>query len=160
MSRRARVATLLLGIVLVAIALYPDPLVAQTLMASTYPLEVIEAARFAKASASLKGAALNEALKSQAWAESLRVGGHDPVLDPVVTILTKCPAPFVPQWRYPRSAVPPTVSRPGVRAIVPAPGASVAKIGSSRFTTASSPPIIRQYPRSRPQTPPLVPTST
>jgi len=32
------------------IALYPDPLVAQTLMASTYPLEVIEAARFAKAS--------------------------------------------------------------------------------------------------------------
>jgi len=71
MSRRARVATLLLGIVLVAIALYPDPLVAQTLMASTYPLEVIEAARFAKASASLKGAALNEALKSQAWGDGI-----------------------------------------------------------------------------------------
>ena len=30
------------------IALYPDPLVAQILMASTYPLEIVQAARFAK----------------------------------------------------------------------------------------------------------------
>ena len=31
------------------IALYPDPLLAQVLMASTYPLEVVQADRFAKA---------------------------------------------------------------------------------------------------------------
>ena len=79
---------------------------------------------------------------------------------PLWTIFTKCPAPFGPQCRYPRSAVPPLASRPGVRGMSPAPGASCAKIGSSRFTTAGSPPIIRQYPRSRPHTPPLVPTST
>ena len=37
------------------IALYPDPLIAQILMASTYPLEIVQAARFAKANANLKG---------------------------------------------------------------------------------------------------------
>jgi hypothetical protein len=37
------------------IALYPDALLAQVLMASTYPLEVVQADRFAKANASLKG---------------------------------------------------------------------------------------------------------
>jgi hypothetical protein len=31
------------------IALYPDPLLAQVLMASTYPLDVVEAARWADA---------------------------------------------------------------------------------------------------------------
>ena len=57
--------------------------------------------------------------------------------------------------------VPPACSRPGVRGIaVPRPGASVLKIGSRPLTTAFSPPIIMQYPRSRPQIPPLVPTST
>ena len=39
------------------------------------------------------------------------------------------------------------------------PGASDAKIGASRSTGACSPPIIRQYPRSAPNTPPLVPQS-
>ena len=46
------------------IALYPDPLVAQILMASTYPLEVVQAARFASANANLKGAQLDEELKN------------------------------------------------------------------------------------------------
>ena len=41
----------------------------------------------------------------------------------------------------------------------PTPGATDLKIGSRRFTASSGPPIIRQYPRSRPQTPPLVPQS-
>src|SRR6185503_8017317 len=52
------------------IALYPDPLVAQILMASTYPLEIVQAARFAKANANLKGEQLNEALKKQTWDDS------------------------------------------------------------------------------------------
>jgi uncharacterized protein DUF3300 len=54
------------------IALYPDPLVAQTLMAATYPLEVIQAARFAKANPNLKDAALNEELKKQDWDDSVK----------------------------------------------------------------------------------------
>ena len=54
------------------IALYPDPLVAQIFMASTYPLEVIQAARFAKANPNLKGDALNEELKKQTWDDSVK----------------------------------------------------------------------------------------
>src|SRR5881396_2202193 len=55
-----------------SIALYPDPLVAQILMASTYPLEVVQAARFAKENPSLKGAQLDEALKKQSWDDSVK----------------------------------------------------------------------------------------
>src|SRR4029450_7379316 len=54
------------------IALYPDPLVAQIFMAATYPLEVIQAARFAKANPNLKDAALNEELKKQNWDDSVK----------------------------------------------------------------------------------------
>ncbi|HET7875817.1 MAG TPA: DUF3300 domain-containing protein [Methylomirabilota bacterium] len=54
------------------VALYPDPLLAQILMASTYPLEVAQAARFAKANAQLKGDQLNEALKKQTWDDSVK----------------------------------------------------------------------------------------
>src|SRR5262245_24823049 len=49
------------------IALYPDSLLAQVLMASTYPLEVVEAARWAKDNSSLKGDALEEALQPMTW---------------------------------------------------------------------------------------------
>jgi len=54
------------------IALYPDPLVAQVLMAATYPLEVIQAARFVKDNANLKGDALNQALTKQSWDDSVK----------------------------------------------------------------------------------------
>jgi hypothetical protein len=50
------------------IALYPDSLVAQILMASTYPLEIVEAARWVKANPSLKGKELEAALQDQDWA--------------------------------------------------------------------------------------------
>ena len=53
--------------VVAPIALYPDPLLAQVLMASTYPIEVIEADRWITASPSLKGAALENALQSRSW---------------------------------------------------------------------------------------------
>ena len=42
------------------IALYPDTLLAQVLMAATYPLEVVQADRFAKANKSLKGDKLDD----------------------------------------------------------------------------------------------------
>jgi hypothetical protein len=49
------------------IALYPDSLVMQILMASTYPLEIVEAGRWVKANPGLEGTALEEALKQQDW---------------------------------------------------------------------------------------------
>jgi Protein of unknown function (DUF3300) len=54
------------------IALYPDPLVAQVMMAATYPLEVIQAARLMKANPNLKDDALNEELKKHDWDDSVK----------------------------------------------------------------------------------------
>jgi hypothetical protein len=54
------------------IALYPDPLLAQVLMASTYPLEVVQATRFLKDNPNLKGDQLNEKLKDQTWDDSVK----------------------------------------------------------------------------------------
>jgi len=54
------------------IALYPDSLVAQILMASTYPLEVVQADRFAKQNKNLKGEALTKDLEAQTWDPSVK----------------------------------------------------------------------------------------
>jgi hypothetical protein len=54
------------------IALYPDSLLAQILMASTYPLEVVQAARWVKANKNLKGDALTAALEKQDWDPSVK----------------------------------------------------------------------------------------
>ncbi len=54
------------------IALYPDSLVSQILMASTYPLEVVQADRWAKANKTLKGDALTKALEAQSWDPSVK----------------------------------------------------------------------------------------
>jgi hypothetical protein len=54
------------------IALYPDALLAQVLMASTYPLEVVQAVRWAKANKSLKGEKLDDALTKQDWDASVK----------------------------------------------------------------------------------------
>src|SRR6266850_399424 len=58
--------------ILAPIALYPDSLVSQILIASTYPLEVVQANRFAKQNTSLKGAALTKALEAQDWDPSVK----------------------------------------------------------------------------------------
>ena len=52
---------------LAPVALYPDDLLAQTLMAASYPLEVVEAARWSKDNPSLKGAAALAAVKDKGW---------------------------------------------------------------------------------------------
>ena len=57
---------------LAPVALYPDALLAQVLMASTYPLEVVEAARWQKANASLKDKELEAALEKQSWDPSVK----------------------------------------------------------------------------------------
>jgi Protein of unknown function (DUF3300) len=56
------------------IALYPDPLLAQILMASTYPLEVVEAARWASATGNrgLTGEVMTNALQAQNWDPSVK----------------------------------------------------------------------------------------
>jgi hypothetical protein len=54
------------------IALYPDSLIAQILMASTYPLEVVSAARWSKANPSVKDKALEDAMQKQTWDPSVK----------------------------------------------------------------------------------------
>ena len=54
------------------IALYPDALVAQVLMASTYPLEIVQAARWSKGNPGLKDKALQDALEKQGWDPSVK----------------------------------------------------------------------------------------
>jgi hypothetical protein len=54
------------------IALHPDALQAQVLMASTYPLEIVEAARFVQANPNLKGDQLNQALQQYTWDDSVK----------------------------------------------------------------------------------------
>jgi hypothetical protein len=53
------------------IALYPDALLAQILMASTYPLEIVEADRWKRERPDLKGDALEEALLEKDWDPSV-----------------------------------------------------------------------------------------
>ncbi len=57
---------------LAPVALYPDSLVTQILMASTYPLEVIQADRWAKQNKGLKGDSLTTALEKQTWDPSVK----------------------------------------------------------------------------------------
>jgi Protein of unknown function (DUF3300) len=54
------------------IALYPDSLLAQVFMASTYPLEIVQAARWRKDNPSLKDQALEDALQKQPWDASVK----------------------------------------------------------------------------------------
>ena len=54
------------------IALYPDALLAQVLTASTYPLEVTLAARWAEKNANVKGPALEAAMQKEPWDPSVK----------------------------------------------------------------------------------------
>ena len=58
--------------ILAPIALYPDSLLAQILMASTYPIEVVQADRWVKANRNVPPAALNDALDRQVWDPSVK----------------------------------------------------------------------------------------
>src|SRR6516225_6114725 len=63
---------------LAPIALYPDDLVAQILTASTYPIEVVQAARWMNAHPKVSGNGLQDAMQQQPW-------------DPIVKGLTAVP---------------------------------------------------------------------
>jgi hypothetical protein len=58
--------------VLAPIALHPDPLISQILMAATYPLEIVQADRWAQQNKSLKGDAVTAALEKQDWDPSVK----------------------------------------------------------------------------------------
>ncbi|MCA3220607.1 MAG: DUF3300 domain-containing protein [Burkholderiales bacterium] len=58
--------------ILAPIALYPDNLLAQILMASTYPLEIVQAERWVKANPKLKDKALEDALQKQPWEAAVK----------------------------------------------------------------------------------------
>jgi hypothetical protein len=57
---------------LAPIALYPDSLLAQILVAATYPLQVVQADRWIKQNKNLKGDQLNEALDKMNWDLSVK----------------------------------------------------------------------------------------
>jgi len=57
---------------LAPIALYPDSLLAQILMAATYPLEIVYAARWVEQNKNLKGDSLAKALEAQPWDASVK----------------------------------------------------------------------------------------
>jgi len=57
---------------LAPVALYPDPLLAQILVAATYPTQVTEADRWVRENADLKGDALNNALDGMDWDLSVK----------------------------------------------------------------------------------------
>jgi len=54
------------------IALYPDPLLAEVLMASAYPLDVVQAERWLESNKSLKGDQLKAAVDKQPWDDSIK----------------------------------------------------------------------------------------
>jgi hypothetical protein len=54
------------------IALYPDPVLSQILVASTYPLEVVEANQWVQKNAGLSGPALTQAAAQQNWDPSVQ----------------------------------------------------------------------------------------
>jgi uncharacterized protein DUF3300 len=54
------------------IALYPDPMLSQTLVASTYPLEIIQLQQWLAKNKNLKDQALADAVKKQNWDPSIQ----------------------------------------------------------------------------------------
>jgi hypothetical protein len=54
------------------IALYPDALLAQIFMASTYPLEIVQAARWSKEHPDVKGDAVAKEMEPQPWDASVK----------------------------------------------------------------------------------------
>lgn len=63
---------------LAPIALYPDSLLSDILMASTYPIEIVEAERWLKQNPNLKGDEFDKALQEKTWDSSVKSLCHFP----------------------------------------------------------------------------------
>jgi len=62
------------------VALYPDQLLAKVMIASTYPLEIVEAARWSDQNGNLKGKDLDNALAKQNWDDSIKSLARTPTV--------------------------------------------------------------------------------
>jgi hypothetical protein len=71
-SQAATFSTQQLEQLVAPIALYPDALLAQILMASTYPLEIVQAARWIEKNPQVTGQKLEAALKDETWDPSVK----------------------------------------------------------------------------------------
>jgi hypothetical protein len=85
------------------IALYPDSLLAQVLVASTYPLEIVQAGRFVQQNKELKGEKLMAAAKDKEWDPSVKAMLEFPE---VLTMMNEKLA-----WTPRNSAMPSSLSR-------------------------------------------------
>ena len=68
----ARIPAEQLDSLVAPIALYPDPLLSQTLVASTYPLEIVQLQQWLEKNKGLKDKALADAVKKQDWDPSIQ----------------------------------------------------------------------------------------
>src|SRR3954454_5681253 len=68
----AKVANEELDSLVAPIALYPDSLLGQTLVASTYPLEIIQLQQWLAKNPKLKGKGLSDAVMKQSWDPSIQ----------------------------------------------------------------------------------------
>jgi Protein of unknown function (DUF3300) len=68
----ARIPAEQLDSLVAPIALYPDPMLSQTLVASTYPLEIIQLQQWLAKNKDLKDKALADAVKKQDWDPSIQ----------------------------------------------------------------------------------------
>src|ERR1041384_1814475 len=71
-SAAAKIPSDQLDSLVAPLALYPDPLLAQVLAASTYPLEIVQAARWLKENSKLTGENLTKAAAKQPWDPSVQ----------------------------------------------------------------------------------------
>ena len=62
-----------LDLIVAPVALYPDSLLTQIFVASTYPLDVVKAARFVEDSVELSGSARTDATEAEDWDPSIQV---------------------------------------------------------------------------------------
>jgi hypothetical protein len=61
-----------LGPLVAPIALYPDQLLSELLVASTYPLEIVQAEQWLQQNPKLKGKELADAARKQDWDPSIQ----------------------------------------------------------------------------------------
>jgi hypothetical protein len=71
-DQAAKIAPDQLDSLVAPIALYPDPLLAQTLAASTYPLEIVQLQQWLEKNKNLKDKALADAVAKQPWDPSIQ----------------------------------------------------------------------------------------
>src|SRR3954465_8887245 len=71
-QEQAKISNEQLDSLVAPIALYPDPLLAQTLACSTYPLEIIQLQQWLGKSKNLKDKALADAVAKQQWDPSIQ----------------------------------------------------------------------------------------